>query len=103
MSETPDQLLNLRAQINQLDEQLIEVLGERFEISRLIGEFKRKNGLPALDEAREAAIMEDRTALAVEYGLDRDFAHRFVQMILDQVVAEHEEISQYKSPPRGRA
>ena len=102
MSELPEQLLSLRAQINQLDQQLVEVLGERFEISRLIGEFKRKNGLPALDPGREAAIVENWVEMAQDNDIDPEFTQRFIQMILDQVVAEHEEIGRYKSPPRGR-
>ena len=44
-----DILREQRVRIDELDEQLICLLAERFEITKTVGELKTKAGLPAAD------------------------------------------------------
>ena len=48
-----DILREQRVRIDELDEQLICLLAERFEITKKVGELKAKAGLPAADPKRE--------------------------------------------------
>jgi chorismate mutase len=47
-----DELSQLRSKINRIDSDLVTALAARMDIVREIGDLKRKNGLPARDNAR---------------------------------------------------
>ena len=51
-----DNILELRNQINEVNEQLIELIIQRNNISRKIGAEKTKLGLPIYDRSRENDI-----------------------------------------------
>lgn len=52
-------LLDLRKQIDDIDEQLIPLLIKRMGISKQVAEYKVKRGLPVLNEQREKEILDD--------------------------------------------
>lgn len=52
-------LLDLRKQIDEIDEQLIPLLLQRMDISKKVAEYKVKRGLPVLNEQREREILDD--------------------------------------------
>ena len=47
------ELKDLRSKIDYIDEKLIELFSERMELATKIGEYKRENGKPIFDPARE--------------------------------------------------
>ena len=55
----------LRSQINQIDEQLVRLFDARMKVALEIGKYKKANGLPVYDAAREQAVLDRQTA-AVE-------------------------------------
>ncbi|MBU0550002.1 chorismate mutase [Myxococcota bacterium] len=55
MSEDLEQL---RAQIDQIDDQLIALLAHRLEIARQMGRAKARLGARGVDPAREAQILD---------------------------------------------
>lgn len=66
----PIQVLEqLRAEIGELDRQLITLIAERVALAREAGEAKRAAALPAVDPAREAAVVRRAGAFARESGL----------------------------------
>jgi chorismate mutase/prephenate dehydratase len=60
----------LRASVDALDEKIIDLLRERVEISKLIGEEKRRTGTAVLDTAREEEVYARLTALWGELPAD---------------------------------
>ena len=54
-------LEQLRKDINDLDQQLMELLNRRFDISLAVGALKEQQNLPVYDETREQLIF-DKTA-----------------------------------------
>lgn len=46
-----------REQINQIDQQLVKLLQQRFAVTDEVGRIKRQNGVPILDAEREAMIL----------------------------------------------
>lgn len=48
---------NYRKQIDQIDNQLMELLNERYKLTKKIGEYKRDNNLPVSNSEREEAIL----------------------------------------------
>jgi chorismate mutase len=75
MSDTPSdaalaELNQIRAEIEQIDRSLIDLIAQRVRLARRIGAVKRSAGLPTLDPPREAAVVRRAGALAREAGLD---------------------------------
>ncbi len=48
----------LRIQINQIDEELLELFKSRMAVSKQIGDAKKEAGLPVFDESREKAVYD---------------------------------------------
>lgn len=59
-------LLEIREQINNIDDQLVELWKERMALSLEIAEYKRENNLPIFDEQREKELLERIGGLAGE-------------------------------------
>ena len=56
-------LKNLRDQIDTIDNQMLELLNERMEIVKAVGEFKNKSGGAIYRPEREVEIIGDRSDL----------------------------------------
>ena len=52
----------LRREIDRLDAQIAPLLLERFAVVRRIGEVKKTEGIPVLNEAREKAVLDKITS-----------------------------------------
>lgn len=61
-------LLELRNEIDKLDDELIPLLLKRMDISRQVAEYKVQNGIPVLNEQRELEILEDVALKCGEQG-----------------------------------
>ena len=48
----------LRGKIDTIDNQIIELLDERFDVAKAIGEEKKKNNIQVLDSKREQVILD---------------------------------------------
>jgi chorismate mutase len=87
------ELLRLRASIDNLDAALVHVLAERFRCTQQVGVLKAANNMPPADPEREAQQIERLRRLAVEAKLDPEFAEKFLNFIIAEVVRHHEAIA----------
>jgi chorismate mutase len=94
MSDLPAELVAARASIDNLDAALVHLLAERFRITRAVGELKAAKGLPPADPGREEQQIKRLRELAKESGLDPEFAEKFLQFIVTEVVRHHERIAE---------
>jgi chorismate mutase len=69
---TPPALERLRAEIERVDQALIELIGERVRAARRAAAAKRAAGLPTLDPAQEAAVIRRAAALARDASLPEE-------------------------------
>lgn len=93
MSEAADpELAELRESIDNFDAALIHLLAERFKCTKRVGQLKATKGLPAADPAREQRQIARLRALALDARLDPDFAEKFLNFIVREVIRHHEEI-----------
>ncbi len=56
----------LRQEIDLLDDQIIELLDSRFTKTQAIGEYKKANNIPVLNEGREQVIIDKIKKLDLE-------------------------------------
>ncbi len=89
----PDELLQLRASIDNIDAALIYLLAERFKCTQQVGRLKARLGLPAADPAREAAQVARLRLLAEGAKLDPEFAEKFLAFVVREVIQHHEAIA----------
>ena len=92
----PDELRRLRDSIDNIDAALIHILAERFRCTQIVGEFKATHGLPPADPAREAQQIARLRSLAHAAKLDPDFAEKFLNFIVQEVIRHHEAIPRHK-------
>lgn len=92
MSDTkiPEELLQLRESIDNFDAALVHILAERFRCTKAVGVLKAKYGLPPADPSREKRQVERLRKLAEESHLDPDFAEKFLNFIVKEVIRHHE-------------
>ncbi len=90
MSYDDNELGRLRVEIDTLDRQLLELIAARFQVSRQIGSLKRMLDLPVRDPGREAQQIQSMRERADKEGVSPDLAERILQLIIDQVVSEHQ-------------
>ena len=95
------ELLQYRARIDVLDDRLIRLLAERFEITKAVGAHKAEVGLPAADPEREQEQMARLRALATEVGMDADFFGKVFRLIVDEVIRHHERLAEARGGPDG--
>jgi len=78
-----------RDSIDRLDAILVYTLGERFKHTQAVGKLKAEHDLPPSDPAREAAQIERLEDLANRASLDPDFAKKFLNFIIAEVIQHH--------------
>lgn len=91
---TPDpvmaELLELRGSIDNIDAALVHMLAERFKCTQKVGRLKAEHELPPADPAREKVQIERLRNLAADARLDPDFAEKFLNFIITEVIRHHE-------------
>ena len=88
------ELQRLRSSIDNLDAALVHLLAERFKCTQEVGRLKARSGMPPADPAREAFQIERLRTLAHDSGLDPQFAEKFLNLVIDEVIRNHERIKQ---------
>jgi chorismate mutase len=83
----------LRGSIDNIDAALIHMLAERFKCTQKVGVLKATNDLPPADPAREKIQIERLRKLAADANLDPDFAEKFLNFIVREVIRHHEAIA----------
>jgi chorismate mutase len=92
-------LKKLRLEIRTVDSELMHLLGRRFRLVRKIGNLKYELKMPIVDSAAEKAVIENYVKSASEIGVDRDFAKRIANMIIEGSVELQRSIQPIGSPP----
>jgi chorismate mutase len=86
------ELQRLRDSIDNIDAALVHLLAERFKCTQAVGRYKATHGLAPADPAREAAQIARLRSLAEAAKLDPDFAEKFLNFIVTEVIRHHEAI-----------
>ena len=71
----------LRAEMDEIDDQLWNTIAERMDISRRIGEWKKANNVPPLQPMRYQQILAQRQEWATKNGIAADFVEQVLDLI----------------------
>lgn len=74
-------LEKLRQQINHLDDELMQILGQRMKISEKIGLYKKENNITILQTNRWNAILERAFKKGDKIGLSREFITKYFDAV----------------------
>jgi chorismate mutase len=91
--EAVRELMLLRASIDNLDAALVHLLAERFKCTQKVGRLKAAHDLPPADPDREAQQIKRLRRLAEESELEPQFAEKFLNFIVEEVVRHHKLIA----------
>ncbi|MDN3711090.1 chorismate mutase [Paracoccus cavernae] len=78
-----------RQSIDRLDAILVYTLAERFKHTQSVGRLKAEHELPPSDPARESQQIERLERLAREADLDPEFARKFLNFVISEVIRHH--------------
>ena len=82
-----------RDSIDRLDAILVYTLSERFRHTKAVGELKATHKLPPADPEREARQISRLQKLARDAGLDPEFAKKFLNFIIKEVIQHHKHLA----------
>ena len=85
------ELKALRDRIDSLDRQLLNILSERMEISREIGDFKHRHNLSVVQPARYDQLVGKCVAYGEELGLSSRFTRNILAAIHEESVRQQTE------------
>lgn len=74
-------LTTLREQINQVDDELLTLLGQRMKLSDKIGQYKKDNNITILQTNRWNEILERAFKKGEAIGLTREFITRYFDAV----------------------
>ena len=91
-SNIPEELLLLRKQIDLLDDELLNILSQRSDVSRKIAEIKLHNNLPILQLDRWEKLLQNHLSEAEKKHLSPEFIRKIFETIHSESVRLQDEI-----------
>ncbi len=95
--QTTENLNELRRQIDECDNDLMDILAKRMRVCREIGTFKKEHNMTILQTGRYNEILDKRGAQGSLCGMDSDFVKQVFELIHEESVRQ-----QWKSSTNNR-
>ena len=90
--QTVEAIDQLRRQIDDLDNQLIELLSNRMRICREIGQYKREHNITVFQASRYNEILEKRGAQATRCDMSAEFVATVFENVHQESVRQQMKI-----------
>ncbi len=87
-----DRLRDLRQEIDELDNDLIDLLAKRMKVCRSIGEYKKESGMTVVQTRRYSEILDKRGAQGSLLGIDTQCIKNIFEHIHEESVRQQMEI-----------
>ncbi len=88
----PNELVEIRRRIDEIDQGIIELLHERFKVTHEVGLLKANHEMSAQDVLREEQKLEALGALSESHKLEPTLVRELFRRIMEEVVRNHEQI-----------
>ncbi len=82
-------LIAMRAEIDKVDEHLVALLAQRFQLTERVGLYKAEKALQAKDLVREANQFKRYASLAKQHDLSEAMVNRVFETIIQEVILRH--------------
>ena len=89
---TTEGIHELRKQIDELDNQLMDLLAKRMRVCREIGQYKKEHNMTVLQHARYSEILDKRGAQGSLCGMDNEFVKKVFESVHEESVRQQMEI-----------
>ena len=89
---TTEGLRQLRSQIDEIDNQLMDLMAKRLRVCREIGTFKKEHNMTVLQAGRYNEVLEKRGAQASLCGMSPEFAAHVFELIHEESVRQQLQI-----------
>ena len=89
---TTEGITQLRKQIDELDNDLMQLLAKRMRVCREIGQYKKEHNMTVLQAQRYNEILDKRGAQGALCGMDSDFVKTIFEAIHEESVRQQMEI-----------
>lgn len=86
--EVTESISQLRKQIDELDNQLMDLLTKRMRVSREIAEYKKLHNMTVVQTTRYSEILDKRAAQGVLCGMNPDFVKKVYEAIHSESVRQ---------------
>lgn len=89
---TTEGISQLRKQIDELDNQVMDILAKRMRVCREIGQYKKEHNMTVLQAQRYNEILDKRGAQGTLCGMDSEFIKKIYEAIHEESVRQQIEI-----------
>lgn len=87
-----DKLETMREQLDSIDQQMLELLGQRMDIVREIGAYKCENNMTVFQLRRWQKSFNTNVGLGEKLKLNKDFIHKLTSLIHLESIQEQNEV-----------
>ncbi len=91
-SQVQEGIIQLRQQIDDLDNQLMELLAKRMRVCRQIGQYKKEHNMTVFQASRYNEILEKRGAQGALCGMSPEFVATVFESVHEESVRQQIEI-----------
>ena len=89
---TTEGIHELRQQIDELDNMLMDLLSKRMRVCREIGQYKKEHNMTVLQPTRYNEILEKRGAQGILCGMDSEFVKKVFESVHQESVRQQMEV-----------
>lgn len=86
-------LEEVRAEIQRIDRNIVDLIKKRTELAEKVLESKRKSGLPINDEAQNKVVLERAVDNAIEFNLDTNPVRSIFKILIEMSIEHQQELS----------
>lgn len=101
--DTANGLTPFRRRLDQLDEQIARLLGERFDVCREVALHKREHDIPMMQPDRVIEVRARYLRRGTEAGLPEDFIANLFELMIGATCRLEDELIAAPEPPQARA
>jgi chorismate mutase len=96
IKQSTENLSQLRKQIDEYDNNLLEILAARMRVSKEIGQYKKEHNMPILQTGRYDEILQKRISQAKQMDMSEDFMKTLFVAIHEESVRQQMEVMDKK-------
>jgi chorismate mutase len=93
----PAELQEIRKQIDDIDDRLLRLLAERFQLTHTVGVIKAKQNLNSFDSSREAEKITRLRERCDSLEIDPNLVEELFTRIMQEVVKNHDRLRQARN------